>query len=355
MRDENEMLLAPLEWQDGSLRLLDQTLLPGDEVWLSLTTHTEVADAIRSMRVRGAPAIGVAAAYGIALAALRSEAASREELLGELRSAAVELEATRPTAVNLSWAVRRMLARADATADVGALRELVVEEAQRIHREDVEANQRLGMLGAELLPDEVTVLTHCNAGALATAGYGTALGVVRAAVEMGKRVRVVATETRPLLQGARLTAWELARSGIQCKLIVDGAAAALMRRGEIDAVVVGADRIAANGDTANKIGTYALALAARAHDVPCYVAAPTSTLDLKIAGGDQIPIEERSVDEVLSFAGRRVTADGAGATNPAFDVTPGGLISAIVTERGVAREPFGAALARLFDAVEAPA
>ncbi|MEX1253599.1 MAG: S-methyl-5-thioribose-1-phosphate isomerase [Dehalococcoidia bacterium] len=343
------MSIEPIVWSDGQLRLLDQTLLPRDELWLSLTDHREVAEAIRSMRVRGAPAIGVAAAYGLALAALASEATDHDALLAELRAAARELASTRPTAVNLSWALERVLATAERASSVDELRDAVLDEAQRIRREDIEANQRLGRLGAELVPENATVLTHCNAGALATAGYGTALGVVRAAIEQGKRVRVVATETRPLRQGARLTAWELARDGIECTLIVDGAAGALMRRGAIDLVIVGADRVAANGDTANKIGTYPLALLAREHRLPFYVAAPTSSIDRSLASGDDIPIEERSPDEVLALG----APEGVSAANPAFDVTPHRLIAAILTERGVVRGPYDETLHSLGQAVEA--
>ena len=347
------MELAPLTWSDGHLRLLDQTRLPSEEVWLTLADHQQVATAIRSLQVRGAPAIGVAAAYGLALAAALSEASDREALLADLRSAAKDLEATRPTAVNLSWALERAMSAAEGASDAESARRAVEAEAERIQQEDVEANRRLGGLGAELLPESSTVLTHCNAGALATAGYGTALGVVRAAVEQGKRVGVVATETRPLLQGARLTTWELARDGIDCTLIVDSAAGALMRRGGVDVVVVGADRIVANGDTANKIGTYALALLASEHGLPFYVAAPTSTVDLSLADGDGIPIEERAPDEVAEVAGRRVAPEGVSVANPAFDVTPHRLVTAIITERGIARAPYDASLSALVECAEA--
>ena len=347
------MSITPIAWSDGRLRLLDQTRLPDQEVWLALTDHRQVAEAIRSMRVRGAPAIGVAAAYGLALAAAASSRSGRDELLAELRAAASELAATRPTAVNLSWALERVMAAAQAASDAEAVRGVVLAEAQRIQREDVEANRRLGRLGAELVPDGATVLTHCNTGALATGGYGTALGVVRAAVEQGKRLRVVATETRPQLQGARLTAWELARAGIECTLIVDSAAGALMRRGEIDLVIVGADRIAANGDVANKIGTYSLAVLAREHGLPFYVAAPISSIDLSLATGDDIPIEERSPEEVTAWGERRIAPEGVAVANPAFDVTPHQLISAILTERGFASPPYGASLAGPATGVEA--
>jgi methylthioribose-1-phosphate isomerase len=345
--------IGPIDWSDGRLRLLDQTRLPQEEVWLTLADHRQVAEAIRSMRVRGAPAIGVAAAYGLALAAGATGVSDRDGLLVELRAAAEELAGTRPTAVNLSWALRRVLTAAEAAPDAESMRRVVLEEAQRIQREDVEANRRLGRLGAALVPDGATVLTHCNTGALATAGYGTALGVVRAAAEQGKRVRVIVTETRPLLQGARLTAWELARDGIDCTLIVDNAAGALMRRGEVDLVIVGADRIAANGDVANKIGTYTLAVLAREHGLPFYVAAPTSTIDLSLPTGDDIAIEERSAEEVTTAGGRRIAPEGVAVANPAFDVTPDRLIDAIVTERGVAWPPYAESLRSLLEPAEA--
>ena len=341
------MSIAPIAWADGRLRLLDQTKLPAEEVWLTLSGHHQVAEAISSMRVRGAPAIGVAAAYGVALAAAASTAANRDELLLELQAAARELAETRPTGANLSWAVQRVLAAAEAAGDVEAVRQVVLEEARQIQREDVEANRRLGRLGAELVPDSGTLLTHCNAGALATAGYGTALGVVRAAHELGKQVRVVATETRPLFQGARLTAWELARDGIDCTLIIDSAAGALMRQHAIDLVIVGADRIAANGDTANKIGTYTLAVLAQEHNLPFYVAAPTSTIDYTLPVGDDIPIEERSSEEVTSPGGNRIAPEEVVVMNPAFDVTPHRLIAAIITERGIARPPYNQSLRAL--------
>ena len=347
--------LTPIAWSDGHLRLLDQTRLPQEEVWLSLTNATQVAEAIRSMRVRGAPAIGVAAAYGLALVAVDSDARAGERLLEELRDACGELASARPTAVNLSWALERVMTAAQGTDDVEAMRGVVLEEAERIQHEDAEANRKLGHHGAELVPDDAVILTHCNTGWLATAGYGTALGVVRAAVERGKRVRVVATETRPQLQGARLTAWELMRDGIDCTLIVDSAAGALMQRGVIDLVLVGADRIAANGDTANKIGTYPLALLAREHGLPFYVAAPTSSIDLSLAAGDDIPIEERAPDEVTTLDGRRIATEGVVVQNPAFDVTPHRFLAAIITEHGVVWPPYAGSLATLAAPVEARA
>jgi methylthioribose-1-phosphate isomerase len=347
------MSISPLAWQDGTLRLLDQTRLPHDELWLTLRDHGSVAEAIRSMRVRGAPAIGVAAAYGLALAAFESPATETAALLNDLKAARNALVSTRPTAVNLSWAVQRVLDAATSELSVDTMRAAVLREAALIHEEDVAANKRLGAHGAYLLPDDVTVLTHCNAGALATAGYGTALGVVRAAAEAGKRVRVIADETRPLLQGARLTAWELARDGIECTLIVDGAAASVLRRGDVDAVIVGADRVAANGDVANKIGTYPLALAAREHNVPFYVAAPSSSIDLESTSGLEIPIEDRDGNEVSSFGATRSAMDGTATLNPAFDITPHDLVTAIVSERGVAREPYSESLVNMLTPVGA--
>ncbi len=353
------MSIEPIAWADGRLRLLDQTRLPNEEVWLELTDHLQVVEAISSMRVRGAPAIGVAGAYGLALAALASQAEDANELLAELRTAANELIATRPTGANLSWAVQRTLAAAAAAANTGgptadtkaateaalAATRAALNEAQLIQHEDIEGNRALGRHALELVPDNATFLTHCNAGALATAGYGTALGVVRAAVDAGKDVSVIATETRPLSQGARLTAWELLRDGIGCRLIVDSAVGSLLRSGEADLVVVGADRIAANGDTANKIGTYTIAVLAREHSVPFYVAAPTSTIDMSLPDGDSIVIEERASEEVTEPGGTRIAPDGVEVANPAFDVTPGGLIAAIITERGIARPPYTNSLA----------
>ena len=304
------------------LSLLDQRLLPREERWIECRTASDVAEAIRTMVVRGAPAIGVAAAYGMAMAT-------------DLASAAAELKAARPTAVNLAWAVDRMLRASGGVA-----------EAEAIHREDVEANMRIGAYGAALLGHSSTVLTHCNAGALATAGYGTALGVIRAAVERGQRVAVYADETRPYLQGARLTAWELQRDGIDVTLITDSMSGHFFQQGAFDAVIVGADRIAANGDTANKIGTYTVAVLASAHEVPFYVAAPLSTIDPHCPDGAAIPIEERSAEEVVDIFGARVAPDGISVRHPAFDVTPARLITAIITDRGVLRPPYDEAIRR---------
>jgi methylthioribose-1-phosphate isomerase len=346
MRDD----FTPIAWtSQGTVRLLDQTRLPLEEAYVECRTVDEVAHAIRTMQVRGAPAIGIAAAMGLALAARISAAKDARTLHAELQDAAVCLRATRPTAVNLAWALDRML-RLAAAADrlpASALADRLAAEALAIAAEDLEANRAMGRFGQQLFPDPVRVLTHCNAGGLATAGYGTAVGVIRAAVEAGKRVHVWVDETRPLLQGARLTAWELTRLGIPATLITDNMAAHFMQKGEVDAVVVGADRIAGNGDTANKIGTYGVAVLARAHGIPFYVAAPISTLDLGLGSGAEIPIEERAQDEVTHLAGRRITPLGMQAKSPAFDVTPASHIAAIITERGIARSPYTASLPRL--------
>ena len=321
------MHVEPIRWRGDALELLDQRLLPRDIRYVTCRTAHEVAEAIRDMVVRGAPAIGVTAAFGLALAAQRGD---------DLAAAAFELRASRPTAINLGWAIDRMLVSRDFTA-----------EAERMFVEDVEANRRIGKYGAALLGDSVTVLTHCNAGALATAGYGTALGVIRAAVEGGKRVAVFADETRPYLQGARLTAWELQQDGIDVTLITDNMAGHFFQQGTFDAVIVGADRIAANGDTANKIGTYTVAVLANAHGVPFYVAAPLSTIDARCADGAAIPIEERSAAEVTRIGGVEIAPEGVAVRHPAFDVTPARLITAIITDRGVLRAPFDESIAKV--------
>jgi methylthioribose-1-phosphate isomerase len=321
--------VTPLKWNGTSLFLLDQRQLPKEEVWVECRTATDVADAIRTMIVRGAPAIGVSAAFGMALAMQGGE---------DVLQAASTLKDSRPTAINLAWAVDRMLGH---DGDPAA-------EAERILKEDVDANHAIGRHGAALLGQDITLLTHCNAGALATGGYGTALGVVRAAVESGRKVAVFADETRPYLQGARLTAWELQRDGIDVTLITDNMAGHFFQQGRFDAVVVGADRIAANGDTANKIGTYTVAVLANAHGVPFYVAAPLSTIDPSCPDGSKIPIEERSASEVVDFHGERIAPEGIHVRHPAFDVTPARLISAIITERGVLRTPYAASIALLF-------
>jgi methylthioribose-1-phosphate isomerase len=335
-------------WEDGQVVMIDQRRLPGEEVYLRCRDHSEVAKAIKDMAIRGAPAIGVAAALGIALG-VRNSRAEGEALRAAFDSICKEMAATRPTAVNLFWAIDRMRRRfeADQARGGAALREGVLEEARAIEEEDVAACRRIGDLGAELIPERARVLTHCNAGALATAGYGTALGVIRSAARQGKIKNVLADETRPYLQGARLTAWELARDGIPTTLIADNMAGHLMARGEVDAVVVGADRIAANGDVANKIGTYTVAVLARENGVPFYVAAPVSTIDLRTPSGDSITIEERPADEVTHHGGRRLAPEGVAVRNPAFDVTPHRYVTAIVCERGVARPPYAESLARL--------
>jgi methylthioribose-1-phosphate isomerase len=332
--------LRPVLYDDARdvVRVLDQKRLPAEEVWLDLGSAREVEAAIKDLTVRGAPAIGVAAAYALAVEARRGAAPAA------LREAAERLVRARPTAVNLAWAVRRMSRRLGLGADV------ILREAHAIRDEDEAACRRIGALGAPLIPPRARVLTHCNAGALATAGYGTALGVVRAAVEAGNPISVFADETRPFLQGARLTAWELHRDGIPVTLLTDGMAGWLMARGEIACVVVGADRIAANGDVANKIGTYALAVLAAHHHLPFYVAAPWSTVDLETASGAAIPIEERGDDEVVTLAGQRIAPVGVPARYPAFDVTPEALVTALVTERGVVRRPYAEGLRALAQA-----
>lgn len=344
--------IVPVRWGGGHVRMLDQRLLPAREVWLELTTVAEVVSAIRTLAVRGAPAIGIAAAFGVALAAVRSEPVGAGEFVDRISAAGRKLKAARPTAVNLAWAVDRVVAAgveaAAAGNDPAAVTAAVVGAAGAIAASEQDACRALGALGADLVPDAANVLTHCNAGALATGGYGTALGVVRGAVEAGKEVHVWVDETRPVLQGARLTAWELDRAGIPNTLIVDSAAASLMARGAVDVCVVGADRIAANGDTANKIGTYGLAVAAAAHSIPFVVAAPLSTIDRDCPDGEGIVIEERPAAEVTQLADTVVAPPGQVAANPAFDVTPARLVTAIVTERGVARGPYRESLAAQF-------
>jgi len=334
--------IAPVRFVAGRLVLLDQTLLPAREVEREYARWEDVADAIRTLVVRGAPAIGVAAAFGVALAAATSGATSTDALLADVESAVKGLAATRPTAVNLFWALDRMrrIAESLRTRPVDEVRARLLAEAQAILAEDLAANRALGDHGAELVPDHARILTHCNAGALATAGYGTALGVVRSAHTQGKLSMLWVDETRPVMQGSRLTAWECVREGIPHRLIADVAAGSVMARGQVDLVVTGADRIAANGDTANKIGTYALAVLARHHGVPFYIAAPFSTIDASLASGADIPIEERDGLEVRRVGGQQTAPDGSPVYNPAFDVTPAELIAAIITERGVFRPPY---------------
>ncbi len=335
-------MIAPIRWQDGRLVLLDQRRLPGEFVERAHADWRAVADAIRTLAVRGAPAIGVAAAFGVALAARASSASDWDSLDAELEEAIAGLAATRPTAVNLFWALDRMRRTIAASRGMAraALADRLVAEAQAILDEDLAANRAMGAHGAALVPAGARILTHCNAGALATAGYGTAVGVIRAAQERGLVKLVWIDETRPVMQGSRLTAWEMVQEGIPHRLISDVAAAFVMRRGEVDLVVTGADRIAANGDTANKIGTYGLAVLARHHGIPFYVAAPMSTVDASIASGDSIVIEERDAAEVRGVAGRETAPAESPVFNPAFDVTPAELIAAIITERGVFRPPY---------------
>jgi methylthioribose-1-phosphate isomerase len=340
-----------IEWTSEGVRMLDQRVLPGREEYLTFRTSDEVVGAIRDMVIRGAPAIGVAAAMGLALAARHAAAGPADRFHESFDAAADRMATARPTAVNLTWAVERVRRKAAETLGAGGVAadaaRAVEAEARAMKDEDVALNRALGGHGAALVPGEATILTHCNAGALATAGYGTALGVVRAAREAGKTVRVLADETRPFLQGARLTAWELTRDGIDTTVIPDGAAGHFLAKGSVDLVIVGADRIAANGDVANKIGTYTVAVLASRHRVPFYVAAPLSTVDLACSDGSAIPIEERPPREVTHVFDRQVTAEGASVANPAFDVTPHDLVSAIVTERGVARPPYGKSLRAL--------
>jgi len=341
-------MIETLRWTDKGVEMIDQTRLPHVEEYVLCRDYQEVAAAIRDMIIRGAPAIGVAAAMGVALGALHaSDGAFDSEFAGICST----LAATRPTAVNLFWGIERMrrLRESMAGEPLTAVRARLVAEAQIVHDEDIAINRRIGAHGAPLVPDGKTVLTHCNAGALATAGYGTALGVIRAAVKAGKKIDVFADETRPFLQGSRLTVWELQKDGIDTTLITDNMAGHFLRSGRIGCVVVGADRIAANGDVANKIGTYSVAVLAKENGVPFYVAAPISTLDLTLDTGDKIPIEERAASEVTAMFGHKVAPEGTKVKNPAFDVTPNRYVSAIITERGVARSPFEKSLRELVE------
>jgi methylthioribose-1-phosphate isomerase len=342
-------MIHTLEWTDHGVVFIDQTKLPIDEIYVTCTTYQQVADAIRNMIVRGAPAIGVAAAMGIALGIKHSNAETATDLKKDLDQICETIRETRPTAVNLFWAIRRMQDKFDTlrARPISQIRQALVEEAQRMHAEDIAANKAMGRHGATLLPATGGILTHCNAGALATAGYGTALGVIRAAVEQGKKIHVYADETRPFLQGSRLTAWELLKDGIPTTVISDNMAGSMMKQGKIEAIVVGADRIAANGDVANKIGTYSVAILAKEHNIPFYVAAPISTVDLETPDGSQIPIEQRNAKEVTHMAGKQVTPTGVGIENPAFDVTPARYVTAIITEKGVARAPYDQSLRAL--------
>ena len=342
-------MIETLEWTESGVRFIDQTKLPTEETYVTCRTCEQVADVIRNMVVRGAPAIGVAAAMGIALGVKNSKAESGGELKQEFDRCCELIGKTRPTAVNLFWAIRRMRDKFESLRirPLAQIKQALIEEAQRMHAEDVAANQAMGRFGATLMPANGGVLTHCNAGALATCGYGTALGVIRAAVEQGKKIHVYADETRPFLQGSRLTAWEFMKDGIPTTVISDNTAGAVMRQEKIDAVVVGADRIAANGDVANKIGTYSVAVLAKEHSIPFYVAAPFSTIDLDTPDGSKIPIEQRNTKEVTHIAGKQMVPEGVQVENPAFDVTPAKYVTAIVTERGIARAPYEESLAKL--------
>ncbi|HPU96633.1 MAG TPA: S-methyl-5-thioribose-1-phosphate isomerase [Candidatus Hydrogenedentes bacterium] len=344
------MPVAPVRWENDRLAILDQTRLPGETVWLYPDTAEEVRDAIRALRVRGAPAIGVCAAWGVALALTRQRPESAERALETVRDAVSILRTARPTAVNLFWALDRVerAARETAGGKASDITESVLREAAAIQQEDEAMCEAIGRHGVSLIPDGGGVLTHCNAGSLATAGIGTALAPLYMAHASGRRFRVYADETRPLLQGARLTAWELRQAGLDVTVLCDNMAAVLMASRRVDMVIVGADRIASNGDTANKIGTYGLAVLARAHDIPFYVAAPSSTFDLTLDNGSQIPIEERDPREVTSWQGIQIAPDGVHAFNPAFDVTPAELITAIITERGIIQSPDRARIAAMF-------
>ena len=332
--------IRPIQWENGALKLIDQTRLPAEHVIVELNDYRGAVAAIRDMQVRGAPAIGVTAAYAVAMAASELPVEDRAAFLRSLQSAGEEINGARPTAVNLHWAVRRMQAVAESEPDLDQVKDRLLDEAKIIQAEDEEINRRMGNFGKELMPKSGGVLTHCNTGALATSAFGTALGVIRAGWESGLRFQVFNTETRPFLQGARLTSWEFQQLGMPATLMVDSAAGIMMQRGEISCVITGADRIAANGDTANKIGTYTLAVLARENGIPFYVAAPTSTVDLSLDSGDEIEIEQRASAEVTHFQGAPTAPVGVEAINPAFDVTPHRYITAIVTELGIARPPY---------------
>ena len=347
-------MIQTVEWTEAGVCFIDQTRLPTEEIYVTCRDYREVATAIRDMIVRGAPAIGVSAAMGVALGVRESKARTFRELQPEFNEICNTLAATRPTAVNLFWAIQRMRDRFEqlASASIEEIKSVLIREAQQMHAEDIAACKMMGRNGAALMPAAGGVLTHCNAGALATCGYGTALGVIRAAVEAGKKIHVFADETRPFLQGSRLTAWELTRDGIPTTVISDNMAGVMMKQGKVGAVVVGADRIAANGDVANKVGTYTVAVLAKEHGIPFYVAAPWSTIDLATSDGDGIPIEQRSSREVTHFAGKQITPNGVRIENPAFDVTPHRYVTALITERGVARAPYSESLHALANEAE---
>jgi methylthioribose-1-phosphate isomerase len=339
--------MEAIEWLGNRVRILDQTKLPREEVYLELNHYQDIASAITELKIRGAPAIGVAGGYGVALGALEIETKSRDEFLGKLGDVIQAIAATRPTARNLFRAIDRMEQVATVGEGIDQTKRALIDQAVKIHSEEVAATKRLSQLGAELIQDGFTILTHCNAGPLATTGYGTALGVIKWAHEQGKKIKVLATETRPLLQGARITTWELKRADIPVTLITDSMAGYFISRGKISCVIVGADRIAANGDTANKIGTYSLAVLAKENGIPFYVAAPTTTIDSSLASGEKIPIEQRSPQEVTHIQGVSIAPEGIDVANPAFDVTPHRYITAIITEEGIIREPYGEGLGKI--------
>jgi methylthioribose-1-phosphate isomerase len=338
---------SPIDWLGDRVRILDQRKLPDEEVYLELDDCRDIASAITELKIRGAPAIGVAGGYGIALGALKIESEQKGDFLKKLDAVMATIAATRPTARNLFWAIQRMKKVAESGNDINEIKSALVDEAVKIHAEEVEATRKLSQFGTEFIRDGDTVLVHCNAGPLATAGYGTALGIILFATEQGKKVNVFTTETRPVLQGARITTWELKKAGIPVTLITDSMAGHFMRRGKIDCVLVGADRIAANGDTANKVGTYTLAVLAKENNVPFYVAAPTSTIDPSLASGDEVPIEQRKPEEITHIRGVPIAPKGVEVQNPAFDVTPHRYITAIITEKGIIKAPFGEGIKEL--------
>ncbi len=340
--------IKPIQWVDGKVKIIDQTRLPTELVYLEITDHIAMAEAICQLRVRGAPQLGIAAAYGLVLGAQRIKAGTLNKFLDKLGQVSRSLAVTRPTAINLFYALQRLEKAAGECKSIEEVQRIIMKEANLIAQEEEAANRQLGKYGADLIKDDATILTHCNAGALATGGYGTALGVIYAAREAGKKLQVFATESRPLLQGARLTAWELTQMEIPVTLITDNMAGHFLHQKKIDLVIVGADRIAANGDVANKIGTYSLSVLAMENGVPFYVAAPTTTVDITLNSGDQIPIEERSPEEVTHLRGVRIAPIGVKVANPAFDVTPHHYVTAIITEKGIIREPYEARLRKLF-------
>ena len=342
-------MIKTVEYIDGIVRMIDQTRLPLEKVFIDCKTIDDVADAIKTMVIRGAPAIGVSAAMGVSLAAEMIQADNFEKFYTQLENKCLNLAQSRPTAVNLAWAIERMksVARESKSLSISELKKRLKQESIDICKEDIESNMAMGSFGQTLINDGSTVLTHCNAGALATAGFGTALGVIRAAVNAGKKIEVLADETRPFLQGARLTVWELMEDNIPVKLITDNMSGFFMKNNQVDVVVVGADRIAGNGDVANKIGTYMVAVLAQKHQIPFYVAAPISTLDLSLNSGEEIPIEQRSEDEVMTLNNKRITPEGASAAHPAFDITPNDLVTAIITDKGIARPPYITSLKNL--------